>query len=192
MAKVVPTILAQTPQEYQDRLDLVTKTSKRVHVDICDNDFVPRRTISLGQVHVPEGVELDLHLMVKDPQTHLSSALALKPRLIIIHSEAEGNHLDCARDIQAMGIKAGIAYLQQSQPDQSVMNFDHALVFTGTLGHYGGKFDDAQQPKLLAIKALNPHIETSVDGGVNAGNYRDINAEVLYAGSGYEEIVSER
>jgi pentose-5-phosphate-3-epimerase len=192
MAKVVPTILAQTPQEYQDRLDLVTKTSKRVHVDICDNDFVPRRTISLGQVHVPEGLELDLHLMVKDPQAQLSSALALKPRLIIIHSEAEGNHLDCARDIQAMGIKAGIAYLQQSQPDQLVMNFDHALVFTGTLGHYGGKFDDTQLPKLLAVKALNPQIETSVDGGVNAGNYRDINAEVLYAGSGYEGIVSER
>lgn len=192
MAKIVPTILAKTPAEYQERLDLVTKTSKRVHVDICDGDFVRQRTISLAQVHVPDDVELDLHLMVQNPLDYLSSALALKPNLIIVHAEANGNHLDCAKDIQAMGVKAGIAYLQETDPDEQVMTFDHALVFTGDLGHYGGTLDARQLSKIMAIKAMNPDIETSVDGGVNAVNYQDINTEVLYVGSGYEGIVNER
>jgi len=192
MAKVVPTILATTPEEYESRLELVLRTATRVHVDIVDGKFADNKTIGLAQVYVPEGVELDLHLMVENPHDYLSSALALKPNLIIVHAEAEGDHAECAQDIQAMGVKAGIAYLTETAPDELVKRFDHALVFTGRLGHYNGELHQPSLGKILEIKELNQDIEVAVDGGVNRRNMQavlDAGADVLDAGMGYEGMI---
>jgi len=192
MAKVVPTILATTPEEYESRLELVLRTATRVHVDIVDGKFADNKTIGLAQVYVPEGVELDLHLMVENPHDHLLSALALKPNLIIVHAEAEGDHAECAQDIQAMGVKAGIAYLTETAPDELVKRFDHALVFTGRLGHYNGELHQPSLGKILEIKELNQDIEVAVDGGVNRRNMQavlDAGADVLDAGMGYEGMI---
>ncbi len=141
---------------------------------------------------MPDGIELDLHLMVENPHDHLSSALALKPSLIIVHAEAEGNHTRCARDIKAMGVKAGVAYLQETEPDDLVLHFDHALVFTGILSHYAGQLHQPSLRKILEIKERNPDIEVSVDGGVNRNNKQAVieaGADVLVAGMGYIGMV---
>lgn len=192
MAEIVPTILAETLEAYQSRLELVTRSADRIHVDIVDGKFASTKTIGLSQVYVPEGMKLDLHLMVENPQDHLLSALALKPSLIIIHAEAEGNHQQCAAEIQAMGVKAGVAYLKDSNPDDLVSKFDHALVFTGNLGHYGGELYQPSLAKVLEIKELSPSIEVAVDGGVNRRNMKaviDAGADVLNAGMGYEGMI---
>ncbi len=192
MAEIVPTILAETPEIYQSRLELVTRTADRVHVDIVDGEFAETKTIGLSQVYVPDGVKLDLHLMVQNPQDHLQSALALKPNLIIIHAEAEADHAGCARDIRLMGVKAGLAYLKDSSPDELVTKFDHALVFTGNLGHYGGELYQPSLAKVLEVKELNNDIEVGVDGGVNSRNMQaviDAGADVLDAGMGYVGMV---
>ena len=193
MAKIVPTILAETPDIYQSRLELVTRTADRVHVDIVDGKFATTKTIGLSQVYVPDGVQLDLHLMVENPADHLDNALALKPNLIIVHAEANGDHAQCAADVQSMGVKAGIAYLKDSNPDELVTKFDHALVFTGKLGHYGGQLYQPSLAKVLEIKELKPGIEVAVDGGVNSRNMQDVidaGADVLDAGMGYEGMIN--
>lgn len=188
MAKIVPTILAATPDEFAARLAEIGD-AKRIHVDITDGQFAPSQTINLAQVYAPEGVALDLHLMVQDPHSHLHSALALKPSLIIVHAEADGDHQECIADIQSMGVKAGIAYLPGSEVNDLVARADHALIFTGDLGHYGGILDLNQLHKLAEAKAINANVETSVDGGVNKSNAGSIDADVLYVGSGYKEMV---
>lgn len=193
MAEIVPTILATTPGEYHDRLERVKGTAKRVHVDIADGEFAPTKTINLAQVYVPEGVELDIHLMVKNPFDYLESALALKPALVIVHVEAAGDHSDCIAEIQSFGVDAGVALLPETQVQdhaELIQSADHALIFTGDLGHYGGDLDHDQLHKLVDVKLLKPDIETSVDGGVNKGNIDELDADVLYVGSGYMELVS--
>lgn len=192
MAEIVPTILAETPEIFQSRMELVTRTAQRVHVDIVDGKFAETKTIGLSQVYVPDGVQLDLHLMVQNPQEHLQSALALKPNLIIVHAESEGDHAECARDIQLMGVKAGLAYLKDSNPDELVKQFDHALVFTGKLGHYNGELYQPSLAKVLEIKELKSDIEVAVDGGINRRNMQaviDAGADVLDAGMGYEGMI---
>lgn len=188
MAEIVPTILAATPDEFAARLSELGDV-KRIHVDITDGQFAPSQTINLAQVYVPEGVALDLHLMVQDPHSHLHSALALKPSLIIVHAEADGDHQECIADIQSMGVKAGIAYLPATNVNELVTQADHVLIFTGDLGHYGGTLDTSQLHKLAEAKAINTNVETSVDGGVNKSNANEIDADVLYVGSGYKEMM---
>lgn len=191
MAEIVPTILATTPGEYHDRLDKVAGHTKRIHVDISDGIFAPNKTINLAQVYVPEGVELDIHLMVKDPMSYLESALALKPNLIIVHAEADGDHTKCIKEIQSFGVDAGVAYLPQTKPNDLLTNADHVLVFTGNLGHYGGVLDKEQLHKIHQARDINPDIEVSIDGGVNAENAPDLQADVLYVGSAYLAMVGE-
>ena len=193
MAEIVPTILATTLAEYHDRLEQIKPFATRIHVDISDGDFTPTKTINLAHVYVPEGVELDLHLMVKDPFSHLESALALKPRLVIIHTEAEGNHQYCIAELQSFGVDAGIALLPESTVEENaelLKKADHALIFTGDLGHNGGTLDATQLHKLQEVKTLNEEIETSVDGGVNTENAAAIDADVLFVGSAYMLMVS--
>lgn len=194
MAEIVPTILVATPGDYHERLEEVKPFAKRVHVDITDGEFAQAETINLAQVYVPEGYELDLHLMVKDPFSYLESALALKPALVIVHAEADGDHLKCIKEIQSFGVDAGIALLPESPVEkyaEYIKLADHALIFTGTLGHSGGIFDAKQLHKISEAKSLNDDIETSVDGGVNHENISLIEADVAYSGAGYMELVNE-
>lgn len=192
MAEIVPTILAATPGEYHERLDAVKPHTKRIHVDICDGDFAPTETINLAQVYVPEGYELDLHLMVQNPFSHLNSALALKPSLIVVHAEVEGNYVNTIKEIQSFGIDAGVAFLPDTQLEdhaELVTLADHILVFTGDLGHYGGDLDHGQLHKIADARAMNPNAEVSIDGGVNADNVDELEADVLYVGSAYLDMV---
>lgn len=194
MAEIVPTITVSTPGEYHERLEKILPHTKRIHVDISDGDFAPSELINLAQVYVPKGVELDLHLMVQNPFSHLNSALALKPSLIIVHAEAEGNLVNTIKEIQSFGVDAGVAFLPETQVEdhaELVKLADHVLVFTGDLGHYGGDLDHDQLHKTADARAINPNVETSIDGGVNPDNIDDLDADVLYVGSAYLDMVGE-
>jgi len=189
MAVVVPTILATTPAEYDAMRERAESLSKRIHVDICDDRFVRSKTIGLAQVHASEGIEIDLHLMVQDPAVQLSTALSLKPHLIIFHAESEGNIEDMIVHTRELGIKAGVALLPETtiaSVEALLAKADHALVFTGELGQNGGIFQMDELHKVTEIKTIKPTIEVSVDGGVNDENAALIRlqgVDVLYSGA---------
>ncbi len=188
MAKVVPTVLAETPEQYASMFERASGLSNRVHVDICDGIFADNTTIGLAQVNVEEGVELDLHLMLKEPQAQLETALSLKPNLIILHAESEGDIAAMIEQIRSLGIKAGVALLPETKVEQAaelIRAADHALIFTGTLGHNGGKFQTDQLTKAVEIRNQKPDIEIGVDGGVTDKNAALISlqgVDVLYVG----------
>jgi ribulose-phosphate 3-epimerase len=188
MAMVVPTVLAATPDEYAIMMERARSLNERVHVDICDGKFADATTIGLAQVNVPDDTMLDLHLMVRDPAAQLETALSLHPHLIIFHAESEGDVAGCIRHTQELGIKAGIALLQSTEVAtvrSLIVAADHALVFTGRLGHNGGELAIGQLTKASAIRALKPNIEISVDGGVvetNAAQVAGRGVNVLYVG----------
>jgi ribulose-phosphate 3-epimerase len=47
---------------------------------------------------------------------------------------------------------------------------DHVLIFSGDLGHFGGKANLSLLGKASELKALKPHVEIGWDGGVNEEN----------------------
>lgn len=147
--------------------------SPRVHVDICDGRFADNLTLGLAQIQVLEGTDLDLHLMVQDPAAQLETALSLKPHLIIFHAESNGDVAGCMRHARELGVRAGVALLQQTPvatAEPLIKLADHALIFTGTLGHNGGSFQTDQLAKSAQIRIIKPELEISVDGGVTDAN----------------------
>lgn len=188
MAQVVPTVLATTPDEYAMMFERANGLSQRVHVDICDGDFADNRTVGLAQIHPADEVQLDLHLMLKDPASQLETALSLHPSLIIFHAESDGNIAELGEHTRELGVKAGVALLPQTSPESAselISSADHVLIFTGQLGHNGGSFQEEQLGKVASIRAINPDVEISVDGGVSDHNAALITlhgVDVLYVG----------
>ncbi|HSX41657.1 MAG TPA: hypothetical protein VLF21_03490 [Candidatus Saccharimonadales bacterium] len=189
MAKVVPTVLATSPAEYDQRLKLATSLSPRVHIDICDGQFADNPTISLAQVHFDTGLAVDLHLMVKDPASQIESALSLHPELIIFHAESNGDLASLINHCHELDVKAGVAILPETTVDSAaelIKLADHVLIFTGHLGHNGGQFQAGPLEKIAAVRQLNPSVEVGVDGGVTDVVAKQIvakDADVLFVGA---------
>lgn len=172
MAEIVPAILAATPADFAAKLQAVKPFAKRIHIDITDGIFAPSQTINLAQVYGLEGVQMDLHLMLQKPSEQLETIVSLHPDLVILHQEADDDLALLFEQLQKMGIKVGLGILPDTAVGACQHNLqvaDHALVFTGHLGYYGGQMDQSQLSKIAEIKAIKP-VEVSVDGGVNPGN----------------------
>jgi ribulose-phosphate 3-epimerase len=158
-------------------------------VDITDGDFADPRTIGLGQVYGAAKAKLELHLMLRRPQDALGTAIALHPDLIIIHAEADCDHIAVLAELQRMGVRAGLAVLPDTSID-SVRDLlptaDHLLIFTGSqLGGHSREFLPENLTKIAAARAVNPALEIGVDGSINLTNAAQAavaGADVLYVG----------
>lgn len=173
MSVVVPAILAQTNEEYAGLVAKISPFAKRVHLDLMDGQFAPSVSIPANEISWPEGWEVDIHAMFAQPDAQLPALIALKPSLIVIHAEAQGELLKTIEAIHKAGIKAGVALLRSTVPEDVaglLAVSDHALIFSGNLGEYGGTANMLQIEKIRLIRAINPTIEIGWDGGANISN----------------------
>jgi len=188
MALIVPTILASTLDDYAARIRRVRPFARRIHIDVTDGVFSDSRTVGLDQVYGIEGIPFDLHLMFQRPQDHLERVFALRPRLAIIHAEADCDHAALAAKLRERSVKAGLAVL----PETTVASvrellplFDHVMIFTGTIGENRGRFKPECLAKIAEARVINPALEVGVDGGITVDNAVDVaraGADVLYVG----------
>ncbi len=173
MSIIVPAILAENDDQYKQMIETVQAFAPRLHIDISDGEFAPSFTISEANAWWPATAQADIHAMVARPSEHIQALIALKPGLIIFHAEVQENLLPVLQAVKAAGIKAGIA-LQRSTVPSTVapllQEADHALIFSGNLGHYGGTASLMQLEKVRLIRAIRPSIEIGWDGGVTLDN----------------------
>lgn len=164
------------PHVYREQIDRVA-FADRIQIDLMDGEFAPNKNLNPIQVWWPDDVLADIHLMYQHPSKHLETLISLKPNLIILHIEADGNVEDYLRHIKAFGIKAGVALLAGTPVEQAhgcIEVADHVLLFSGTLGSFGGKADLTLLQKIPSIRAIRPEIEIGWDGGANADNIVDL------------------
>jgi len=189
MIKIVPTVTAENPHLYREELERVSRFVERIHIDLADGVLAPTKLINPIQTWWPDGLTADIHFMYQKPEEHIETLISLKPNLVIFHAEAEGNVLGLMRELKAVGIKAGIALLENSQPEDfanEITEADHVLVFGGKFGYHGGQAHLGLLEKIPRIKAINPNAEIGWDGGITDQNIEDIVAggvTVMNAGS---------
>jgi ribulose-phosphate 3-epimerase len=189
MASIVPTVLAADPADYAERIARVEGFTKRLHIDICDGIFATPKTIGLSQVYTPDTIPFDLHLMMTHPESQIEAIASLQPQLVIIHFEADADRDTLVSELREFGIRVGLAINPETTVEQVAYllpNFDHLLIFTGSLGHNGGEFRTDCLDKISQARAINAELEIAVDGGINqqtASQAIEAGANVLYAGS---------
>ncbi len=158
-------------------LERVASFAPRIQIDLMDGEFARPKTISVRDIWWPQGVSADIHLMYSRPLEFVDSLVTLGPHLVIVHAEAGG---DLERFIGTMhehNIRVGVALLQQTSVHEVkhlIEMVDHVLIFSGTLGSYGGTADFDLLEKVPQIRALSPGIEISWDGGANVDTVRSL------------------
>lgn len=177
MTVICPTVLAEEPHAYREQMERITPFAKRIQIDLTDGDFAPSKTIGIEHIWWPESVQMDIHLMYRRPAAVINQLLTLHPHMVIVHSEAEVVFSEVAANLHHHDTKAGLAVLAETPVDsiKPLLSIcDHVLIFSGTLGRFGGTADLNLLEKAKQIKSLKPSIEIGWDGGINAENAKPL------------------
>ncbi len=173
MSVIAPCITVETPEAYKEAIERLQSFAERVHIDISDGEFAPIALVDVNQLWWPREWAIDIHAMVKNPTDYVEKLISLKPNLIIFHAETADNLVAIINQIKQAGIKAGVAVLRPTVPHtiiEAIKVADHAMIFSGDLGHYGGTARLMQLEKARLIRAIKPEIEIGWDGGVSLEN----------------------
>lgn len=173
VAEVSPTILAGEPHEFREQMERVAMFAKRVQIDLMDGVFAPTKSVELEKVWWPQTIKADIHLMYQRPDEQLGLLVKLLPHMVIIHAEADVDHMHFAAELHRYGILAGLSVLKETSiewVDRLLPSFDHLLIFSGDLGRFGGEADMSLLDKVKTVKNHYSNIEIGWDGGVNVDN----------------------
>lgn len=167
-----------------------------IHVDVMDNHFVPNLTIGLPVVEAIRKRtthQLDMHLMIEDPDRWAPEYVEAGAESISFHAEAAAAPVRLAREIRALGAKAALALKPATPIEQYadlLAEFDKILIMTVEPGFGGQAFLDIMMPKVRRTRELirNSGLEIAlqVDGGISEHTIDiaiEAGADVFVAGS---------
>lgn len=195
--RIAPSLLAADfGQITKAAHDLEESGAERIHVDVMDGVFVPNFTFGTDTVRVLRRVTslpLELHLMIVNPDAHLSTFASAGADAITVHYEVCPNLHRTLSSIRALDCRSGAA-INPSTPasmlDDILESCDLALVMTIDPGFGGQSLIPRTLRKVESIRreverqGLDTEVE--VDGGVDASNAKacvDAGADVLVAGT---------
>ena len=173
MATIVPCVTVTTPEDYKSSLERIHTFANRIHIDISDNTFAPVTLLGPEQIWWPQEWQVDIHVMVAQPSLYVAKLIALKPHMITLHAESSEDLIPLIQQIRAAGIRAGVALMRATVPSDisGVLELcDHAMIFSGDLGKYGGTASLMQLEKIRLIKGINNALEIGWDGGATIEN----------------------
>ena len=195
--EIAPSLLAANFGALNQEIETLNKSKATLlHLDVMDGSFVPN--ISFGPVVIEAvakscNLDLDIHLMIEDPDRYTADYAAFKPKYISVHEEA-CRHLDRSIDyIKSFGISAGVA-INPHTPITNIFTVLHKIdlvcIMSVNPGFGGQKFIPYTLKKIQAlraeIEAQGLHTKIEVDGGVtedNAASVKEAGADILVAGS---------
>ena len=216
--KIAPSILSADFARLGEEVDNVLKSGADiVHFDVMDNHYVPNLTIGplVCEALRKHGVtaDIDVHMMVKPVDRIIPDFAKAGATYITFHPEAS-EHID--RSLQLIrdeGCKSGLVFnpaTPLSYLDYVMDKVDMILLMSVNPGFGGQSFIPATLDKLRQARKMIDDsgfdIRLEIDGGVKAGNIREIaeaGADTFVAGSAifgaakdsdpniYDSIISE-
>jgi ribulose-phosphate 3-epimerase len=193
---LAPSILSADFSKLKDEIELVSKYSGMIHIDVMDNHFVPNLTIGpcvVNSLSKVTSLPLDCHLMIDKPDSLIKSFVECGADLISVHIENNAHLNRTINLIKKEGILAGVA-INPSTPvsslEEILSDVDFILVMSVNPGFGGQNFIKKSISKIRKIKELivreGLDVKIEVDGGVSISNLKilkDAGADWFVAGS---------
>ena len=193
--QIAPSILTADFSRLAEELQRI-KDADWAHVDVMDNHFVPNLTLGRPVVEAlarVSPVPIDCHLMIDDPDRWAPGYAEAGARSVTFHAEAAAAPVRLARELRALGVRAGLA-VRPATPVEPYLDllaeFDMILLMTVEPGFGGQAFLDVCLPKVRrtrdAVRAAGLDVWVQVDGGVSEDTIErcaDAGADVFVAGS---------
>ena len=178
----------------RDLTKLDETSTDYIHVDVMDGKFVKNRTMpfkEMRHIYKYTSKRLDVHLMVKDPESYIGDYATLNTEYITIHLELDGNIEEYLNEIKSYGIKCGLAIKPDTEIKEIVPYLpllDLILVMSVEPGEGGQSFIENSENKINELKILleeyNSCAKISVDGGINLDTKKYCNnCDILVSGS---------
>ncbi len=193
--QISPSILTADFAHLGDELSRIADADW-AHVDVMDNHFVPNLTVGQPVVEAlvkASPIPVDCHLMIADPDRWAPGYAEAGARSVTFHAEAVAAPVRLARQLRAMGVRAGLALKPSTAVEpylDLLAEFDMILVMTVEPGFGGQPFLPSTLPKLRrtrdAVRASGLEVWVQVDGGVSELTIEacaEAGADVFVAGS---------
>ena len=174
---ISPSILNSDIGNLAGELDKISNADW-AHVDVMDNHFVPNLTWGVPVIEAAKKyspIPIDAHLMINDPDRWAPSFVEAGADSVTFHAEAVAAPIRLAREVRAMGARAGLALSPATQIENYIDildEFDMVLCMTVEPGFGGQPFLASVMPKVKRLRELinKKGLETwiQVDGGVTA------------------------
>lgn len=195
--QISPSILSSDFTRLGESVEMLNESDcDLIHLDIMDGVFVPN--ISFGfpvikNISQRSRKPLDVHLMIVDPDRYISVLKGSSPEYVCVHSEACTHLHRSVQNIQAAGMKAGVA-LNPHTPVSSLEYIaeycDMILLMSVNPGFGGQSFIESTYRKVEECRKMLDRLGSKalieVDGGVNAKNakaLKDAGTDIVVVGS---------
>jgi len=189
MKPIIPAILTNNFFDFQKKLKKVEKLSSWLQIDVSDGKFTKGKTLMPEELlSLKFKQNLELHLMVFEPEKYFLTAEKLKVKRVIIHYEAVEKNIEeifSKKYPFTLGLALNPTTSEEKIfPYLSKVNF--ILVLAVTPGAQGQKFQDGVLEKIKRIKTFSPKTIVEVDGGINEKTIQKVNqagADIFVVGS---------
>ena len=177
--KLAPSILSADFSRLGEQVAEATKAgADYIHVDVMDGHFVPSITVGapvVATIRRWTDLPLDVHLMVKAPESQVDQFADAGADIITVHIEVCPHIQRVVQKIKRLGVKAGVS-LNPGTPittlNDVLSSLDLVLVMTVNPGLGGQAFIEATLDKVARLRAeldrMGLATELEVDGGINA------------------------
>ncbi len=167
-----------------------------IHIDVMDGHFVPNITIGPLVVQAARAVtrkELDVHLMITDPDKYVDAFAAAGADWITVHVETCYHLHRTVSRIKELGKKAGVVL----NPATSLASLDYILeevdlvmLMSVNPGFGGQSFIPSTLAKIWELRqridTMDLAVEIEIDGGISEktiGDAAEAGANIFVAGS---------
>ena len=186
MIQVVPAIIPHTKEQLEDEIQKVAKFAKLIQVDITDGIFVPTKTwpyngrdvdffnkLKNEEVGWPrwEDVDVEVHLMIKNPEGTVLDWIRTGASAIVAHIEATDNFQEVIDLCREKLISVGVAIKPSTdisglEPFVSQVDFIQCMG-NDLLGKHGVSLDPKAILQIKELHKLYPERIIAIDIGVN-------------------------
>ena len=202
MTIISPSILSLDFSQLNSQMDAVNASRAQwLHYDVMDGHFVPNLTFGpdiLKAFRKLTDRQLDVHLMIVEPENYLSEFQAAGADMLVVHAEATRHLQRTLAEIRRLGMKAGVA-LNPATPlsalEYVLEDVDMILLMSVNPGFGGQKFLPITYEKIRRLRRMldERRLETliQIDGGVTPDNTADLvraGADVLVSGSAFFSV----
>lgn len=196
MPEIIPAIIAKDADELKVKLSAIDGLVSWAHIDVMDGMFTPqlswRTPAELDDIRA--SVNLEVHLMVQEPEKSIDAWISSRVRRIFVHYESTTPDAIEAlvKKIQAAGKEAGVVLKLQTPLwvidfllEKTPLDAIH-LMSIDEIGAHGHPFNRKTLDRIIMLRDKYPDTPISIDGGVtleNAQKIIDAGADRLVVGS---------
>ena len=185
----------------QTLYNLETAKIDYFHIDVMDGEFVENNTVNRMTEYCEylssiSNLPLDVHLMVKDVPSYISSFLVFEPNIITFHLEAAKDKeqaMEWIKLIKENNVRVGISVKPDTKIEEvaEFLPFVHlVLVMTVEPGKGGQELVPKTVEKIRVLKKYvqDKQIEVDIeaDGGINletVAYVKEAGADLIVSGS---------